>query len=143
MRKIIVLIIVCLFAKYSNAQCDKHVVYTSAKEEFTNAKDEIQKVEEDKITVKVSDTAVVLTHNDDSNDAMKGTIKDMQCNWAEAFKNGKTILTATVDGGNGDVHTALIIIEGKDGKIVITLAFNNNPDMKIKAYVDTYEEVAR
>lgn len=143
MRKVLVLFMVCLLTKNMNAQCNKHVVFTSMKEAFTNAKDETQKVEEDKVTLEVSDKEVLLIHNDDSNDAMKGVIKDVQCSWPEPFKNGKTVITAALEEDQVEEHTALITIEGNDGKIVITVAFSNNTDMKIKAYVDTYEEVAR
>jgi hypothetical protein len=42
--------------------------------------------------------------------------------------------------GHNDVHDAVITIEGKDGQVTITLELNDKPDMKIKAYVDKYEE---
>ena len=41
MRKIILMMFaVCIFSKWSNAQCDKKILWTSGKEEFTNGNGE-------------------------------------------------------------------------------------------------------
>ncbi len=42
--------------------------------------------------------------------------------------------------GQNDVHNGIITIEGKDGQISIIVEMMDHPDMKIKAYVDKYEE---
>lgn len=125
---------------FCDAQCDKKVLWTSVKEEFTNGKDEIQKTEEDKVTVEVGKDDILFTHNDDPNDVMHGTIKEITCNWTEPYKNGKTIIKTELTEGQNDVHDGIITIEGKDGRIIITIEMTDHPDMKIKAYVDKYEE---
>ena len=124
----------------SKAQCDTEVLYTSNKQEFTNGKDEIQKTEEEKVTVDVSKTNLILTHNDDPNDVMQGTIKSVNCNWTEPYKTGKTTIEAELTEGHNDVHQAVVTIEGKDGQIVISIELADHPDMKIKAHVDKYEQ---
>ena len=122
------------------AQCDKKTVYTSMKEEWLNSKDEIQKTDQDKVTVELSKTNIVINHNDDPNDVMKGDIRTMDCNWTEPYKNGRTTIQAQLVEGNNDVHDATLTIEGKDGAMFILIELKDHPDMRIKAYVDKYEE---
>jgi hypothetical protein len=140
MKKIILMFfIICIFSKWSNAQCDKNILWTSGKEEFTNGNGEIQKTEQDKVTFQISKTEIILNHNDDPNDEMKGTVKEFTCNWTEPYKTGKTVIKSELTE-HSDVHDALITIEGKGGQVTITLELNDKPDMKIKAYIDKYEE---
>ena len=141
MKKIYLLFsLVCTLSMAGNAQCDKKVLYTSAKQEWLNSKDEIQKSDEDKVTVEISKTSVILNHNDDPNDIMKGDIKNMDCNWSEAYKTGKSIIQAKLMEGANDVHDATITIEVENGKLFILIEMKDHPDMKIKAYVDKYTE---
>jgi hypothetical protein len=141
MKKIILMLfVVCILGKWSNAQCDKKILWTSGNEEFTNGNGEVQKKEQDKVTFEISKTEIILNHNDDPNDEMKGTIKELTCNWTEPYKTGKTVIKGELAEGHNDVHDAVITIEGKDGQVTITLELNDKPDMKIKAYVDKYEE---
>jgi len=141
MKKIILMLfVICIFSKWSNAQCDKKILWTSAKEEFTNGNGQVQKTEQDKVTFEISNTEIILNHNDDPNDEMKGTINELTCDWTEPYKTGKTIIKGRLTEGHNDVHDAVITIEGKNGQVIITLELNDKPDMKIKAYVDKYEE---
>lgn len=141
MKKIILLLaVICVFSTWSSAQCDKKILWTSGNQAFTNANGDVQKEEKDKITVEMDKATVVFNHNDDPNDVLQGKIKETTCNWTEPFKNGMTVIKAELTEGHGDVHDAIVTIEGKDGKVTITLQLNDKPDMKIKAYVDKYEE---
>jgi len=139
-KSILLLLVIGAFSAKSMAQCDKKILYTSVKQEWLNAKDEVQKNDSDKVTVEVSKTGIVFMHNDDPNDEMKGDIKEINCDWTEAYKNGKTTIQATVTEGHGDVHDAAVTIEGKDGKMVLIIELKDHPDMRIKAYIDKYEE---
>src|SRR5256885_16522456 len=95
MKKVFLfLAIACTISMASNAQCDKKVLYTSVKQDWLNSKNEIQKTDQDNVTVEISKTSVTLNHNDDPNDVMKGDIKSMDCNWAEVYKNGKSTIQA-------------------------------------------------
>jgi len=141
MKKIIPLLCIgCAFTAAAIAQCDKKVLYTSSKEEWLNSKDEVQKTDQDKVTVEISKTSVVINHNDDPNDEMKGDVKAIDCNWTELYKIGKTTIQAQLTEGNNDVHDASLTIEGKDGVMFILIELKDHPDTKIKAYVDKYEE---
>ncbi|TKK66938.1 hypothetical protein FC093_15670 [Ilyomonas limi] len=139
-KSILLLLVIGALSTKSMAQCDKKTLYTSTKQEWLNSKDEVQKSDSDKITVEVSKGNIVFNHNDDPNDEMKGDITASDCNWAEAYKNGKTTMQAKLTEGRGDVHEANVTIEGKDGKMFIILELKDHPDMKIKAYIDKYEE---
>lgn len=139
-KSILLLLVIGALSTKSMAQCDKKTLYTSTKQEWLNSKDEVQKSDSDKITVEVSKGNIVFNHNDDPNDEMKGDITASDCNWAEAYKNGKTTMQAKLTEGPGDVHEANVTIEGKDGKMFIILELKDHPDMKIKAYIDKYEE---
>ena len=134
------LLIGCAFRTATFAQCDKKVLYTSVKQEWLNDKYEVQKSDQEKVTVEISKTGVVLNHNDDPNDVMKGDVKNISCNWTELFKNGKTTVEAELTEGHNDVHETNLTIEGKDGAMFILIEMKDHPDMKIKAYVDKYEE---
>ena len=84
MKKIILMLfVICIFSKWSNAQCDKKILWTSGNEEFTNGNGEVQKKEQDKVTFEISKTEIILNHNDDPNDEMKGTINELTCDWTE------------------------------------------------------------
>jgi hypothetical protein len=137
---LLLLLVIGALSTKSWAQCDKKIVYTSVKQEWLNSKDEVQKTDQDKITVEVTKTGITFNHNDDPNDEMKGDITASDCNWTEAFKKGKTTIQAKLTEGHGDVHDAAVTIEGKDGAMFIILELKDHPDMKIKAYVDKYEE---
>ena len=94
MKKIILMLfVICIFSKWSNAQCDKKILWTSGNEEFTNGNGEVQKKEQDKVTFEISKTEIILNHNDDPSDEMKGTINELTCNWTEPYKTGKTIIS--------------------------------------------------
>jgi hypothetical protein len=139
-KSILLLLVIGALSTKSMAQCNTKTLYTSSKQEWLNDKDEVQKQDADKVTVEVSKTGITFTHNDDPNDEMKGDITASDCNWTEAYKNGKTTMQAKLTEGRGDVHDASVIIEGKDGVMFIILELKDRPGMKIKAYVDKYEE---
>ena len=141
MKKIISLLLVaCAFSATAIAQCDKKTLYTSAKQDWLNSNNEVQKSDQDKVTVEISKTSIILNHNDDPNDEMKGDVKEIDCNWTETYKTGKTTIQARLTEGHGDVHDAELTIEGKDGVLFIMIELKDHPDMKIKAYVDKYVE---
>lgn len=134
--------LLCTLTKWTYAQCDKKIVWTSMKEEWLNGKGELQHTDQDKVVIEMSRTGITLNHNDDPNDAMTGSIKDFTCNWTEPYKNGKTVIKSDLMEGHGDVHDAILTVEGKGGQITITLQLNDKPDMVIRMYPDHHEEIA-
>ena len=139
-KSILLLFVIGALGVKSMAQCNTKTLYTSLKQEWLNGKGEVQKNDSDKVTVEVSKTGIIFNHNDDPNDQMKGDITTKDCHWTKAYKNGKTTIHAKLSEGHNDVHDANITIEGKDGVMIILLELKDHPDMKIKAYVNKYEE---
>lgn len=65
----------------------------------------------------------VLMHDDDEEDALRGNIKNLQCEWKDAWKNGATTFESELVGKSGEKDDAIVLIEGKDGKLLIQVRF--------------------
>ena len=99
----------------------KVLPYFSGKAEFIDTSGKVDRAEKGKITVKVSKTTIVLMHNDDDNDTMKGEITGRVCEWKEPFKDGKTTFTTRLIEKSGESNEAIVSINGKDGKLTILI----------------------
>jgi hypothetical protein len=93
MKQPILILNLSLSTLYSIAQCDKSVTYFSGKAEFIDTAGNVDRSAEGKITVIVTKTKIILMHNDDDNDTMKGKFADRVRGWKEPFKNGTAIFT--------------------------------------------------
>jgi len=72
--------------------------------------------------------------------AMDGTVNSITCDWKTPFKEGKTIIKATISNPNGQNMNLILTIEGKDGKNMMMAVFEEMPDLKIRMPVDKFEE---
>jgi len=141
MKKIILLVLVFVTVnKWSNAQCNKKILWTSTKEEFLDANGQVTHTDEDSVTLEVSDSGITINHNNIPQDELKGTIKEINCNWSEPFKTGKTTFKSDLTEVSGDEHNGNFTIEGKDGQISVLIELTDKGGMKIKLYVNRYEE---
>jgi len=141
MKKIILLVLVFVTVnKWSNAQCNKKILLTSTKEEFLDANGQVTHTDEDSVTLEVSDSGITINHNNIPQDELKGTIKEINCNWSEPFKTGKTTFKSDLTEVSGDEHNGNFTIEGKDGQISVLMELTDKGGMKIKLYVNRYEE---
>jgi len=141
MKKIILLVLVfATVNKWSNAQCNKKILLTSTKEEFLDANGQVTHTDEDSVTLEVSDSGITINHNNIPQDELKGTIKEINCNWSEPFKTGKTTFKSDLTEVSGDEHNGNFTIEGKDGQISVLMELTDKGGMKIKLYVNRYEE---
>jgi hypothetical protein len=136
------LIILCFFiaATNSNAQCSKKITWTGAKAEFLNESGSVEKTLDEKVAVISSKTDVKLMHGDKEDDALTGKITDFVCNWAEPFKNGKTIIKSDLSEGINPSTKGTITIEAKDGKITILVTMDDHEGRTIRLYIDSYKE---
>ena len=139
MKHTILILILSLSAIYSIAQCDQSVTYFSGKAEFIDTAGKVDRSEEGKIVVKVTKTSIILMHNDDENDTMKGEITDHVCDWKEPYKNGKTTFATRLIENSGESNDAVVTIEGKDGKPVILINFKNR-GKTLKLVTDSHKE---
>jgi len=141
MKKIILLVLVFVTVnKWSNAQCNKKILWTSTKEEFLDANGQVTHTDEDSVTLEVSDSGITINHNNIPQDELKGTIKEINCNWSEPFKTGKTTFKSDLTEVSGDEHNGNFTIEGKDGQISVLMELTDKGGMKIKLYINRYEE---
>jgi hypothetical protein len=141
MKKIILLLLVLVIAnKQSDAQCNKKILWTATKEEFLDSSGQVTHTDQDSVLLETSDSGIIINHNNNPQDQLTGTMKDANCNWSEPFKNGKSTFKSDLTEVSGDQHNGIVTIEGKDGQISILLELTDKGGMRIKLYVSKYEE---
>lgn len=122
------------------AQCDKKVSITSSKSEQLDDSGQVQGTRDEKTTVDISATDVnVLVSGDDGDQKLTGKVKSKTCDWKTPFKEGKTVVTTTLND-NGNDKDFTITIEGKGGKITLVAESPQMPGRKIRLVVDKFEE---
>jgi hypothetical protein len=121
------------------AQCGKKFRITTSKTEHLDASGAVTRTDNEKAVVEISAPALNITVNDDHK--MNGTIKSNDCNWPTAYKEGKTVIKATLSDDNGEDKNVTITIEGKDGKVTLLFEMEGMPDDRIRVAADKFEEV--
>ena len=122
------------------AQCDKKIILNSSVTEHLDAKDSLTRRDDEKSTVEINKTEVVIKPGSEER-TISGTIKTHECNWTIPFKEGKSVIKATLTDPGGDTKNATITIAGKDGKITLLFELEDMPDRKIRVPIDKFEEV--
>jgi len=138
--KTITLILALLVAgaTISYAQCGKKVKLTTSKTDHLDATGAVTRTDVEKAVVEISKSDLMITVNDEHK--MTGTIKSDSCNWSVPFKNGKTIIKATLSNDQGEDKNVTITIEGKDGNITLLFEIEGMPDDRIRVAIDTFQE---
>lgn len=138
--KTIVLILSLLIAgtMTSFAQCGKKFTITSSKTEHMDSNGTVTRTDDEQAVVVIGKTDLNITVNDDHK--MTGTIKSDTCNWPVAYKEGKTILKATITTPDGADKNVTITITGKDGKVTLLFEVEDEPDDRIRVAADKFEE---
>ena len=121
------------------AQCGKKYRITTSKTEHLDASGAVTRTDDEKALVEISPAALNITVNDDHK--MTGTIKSHDCTWPVAYKEGKTVIKATLSDEGGDDKNVTITIEGKDGKVTLLFEIDGMPDDRIRVAADKFEEV--
>jgi hypothetical protein len=124
----------------SFAQCDKKVVLNSSKTDHLDAAGAITRTVDETAQIELTKTTLDITVND--NKVMSGTITDNTCNWTTPFKEGKSLIHATVSNENGDEKKVTLTIEGKDGKVTLLFEMEGEPGDRIKVAIDKFVEKA-
>jgi hypothetical protein len=134
------LIMLSAFAVKGFSQCDKKVTYTASIAAASDAGSNTSDTIREKIIVQTSKTSVKLTHSDKEDDALTGTVTDLSCLWKEPFANGKSVLKCALTETNGNKSNGTLTIEGKSGKILITLDMDqlDGGPKKFQIFVDSY-----
>jgi hypothetical protein len=136
---IIILSLLMAGSAVSFAQCDKKMVLTTSKTEHLDANGIVMRTEEEKAVVQIGKTDLNISVNDEHK--MTGKIKSDSCNWSIPYKEGKTVIKATVSNEDGEDKNVTITIEGKGGKVTLLFEMEGMPDDRIRVGVDKFEEV--
>lgn len=120
-----------------NTQCDKNLVLTSSRTEYTDSSGNVQRTEDENTTIEIGKNTITISPG--SRTVMAGTIRSTACNWKTPFKEGLTELK-TVFEDNGNSRYITIRLEGKDGKVSFTVIMDDYPDRRIRVWPDTFRE---
>ena len=131
------LLMVNLLAK---AQCGSNISWHASKVEFLSPAGILDKEDSEKVTVQTSNAHITIQHGNRDEDILKGDISNLVCNWKTPFKDGKTSFKTLLEESSGDTKDAIVNIEGREGKIVITITFESNQGRMIRLSIDNYEE---
>jgi hypothetical protein len=139
--KTITLILSLLIAgsTISFAQCDKKVMLTTSKTDHLDANGVVTRTVDEKAVVEIGKSDLTINVNDEHK--MTGAIKSNSCNWKIPFKEGKTIIKATLSNDQGEDKNVTITIEGKDGKVTLLFEMEGEADDRIRVGIDKFEEV--
>jgi hypothetical protein len=139
--KTLTLIIALLIAgcTASFAQCGKKVVLTTANTEHLNASGAVERTVDEKAIVEINKSDLAINVNDEHK--LTGKIKSDTCNWKVPYKEGKSVIKATVTDEQGTDREVTITIEGKDGKITLLFETDGMPDDTIRVTVVKFDEV--
>jgi len=141
MKKIILclaLLIACTTISF--AQCDKKILITSSVTEYLDSTGTLQRSKDENSSVEINKTDIVITPGDEKHQ-ISGMIKSNTCDWSIPFKEGKSVIKATLTDPRGEIMNATITITGKDGKIILLFELAETPDRKIRITVVKFEEV--
>lgn len=122
------------------AQCDKKVVVTSSKTQHLAADSTVSRTDDESDTVEFDKTTLNVTINGANGlRKMKGTVTSYTCDWSSPFKEGKTVLKASLTNDQGETRGLTIIVTGKGGKIGF-LADVEGEEEKVRLIVDKFGE---
>ena len=121
------------------AQCDKNFRITSSKTEYVDSLGTVQRTQDEKSTIEITGQDIKIVHGE-NDDTMTGKIKTVECSWKIPYKQGKFIIRTSLQDQSGDTKPASITLEGKDGKLTITLVADEMPNKRIRLNMDSFEE---
>ncbi|WP_428329013.1 hypothetical protein [Mucilaginibacter sp.] len=139
MKKIILtLSLLVAIGTVSFAQCDKNVELISSKTDHLDASGTVQRTVDESAKIDLTKTTIDIAINDEKK--MHGTITSSKCDWKVPFKEGKSIITATMTNPNGDEKNVSITIEGKDGKLTLFFDMEEEPNDKVRVSISSFKE---
>jgi hypothetical protein len=125
----------------THAQCDKKVAWHANKGELIDINGQVVDTKEEEFSVTISKTEINIEVKNQPGDAISGVVKETNCNWQQAYKNGKTVIKAEMKkSSNGETSPATLTIEGKDGTITILVEIEKMEGRKFRLLIDKYEE---
>jgi len=139
MKAILISFILSVTSLQAISQCDKKVTWYASKGDMFDANGTLLDTKVDSIFLETDPQKITLRFNADQK-TLEGTIKEKTCDWKEPFRNGKTVYHANVFVDDR-ASNAVFTVEGKDGKITLSLTIEIMSDKKFLINIDKYEEV--
>ena len=139
MKTILISFILFVTSLHAMCQCDKKVTWYASKGDMFDANGTLLDTKIDSIFLETDPQNITLRFKSDQK-ALQAMVKEKTCDWKEPFRNGKTVYhtTVTIDGVS---NSAIFTVEGKEGKITLSLTMEAKADKKFLIYIDRYEEV--
>jgi|JI6StandDraft_1071083.scaffolds.fasta_scaffold105298_1 hypothetical protein len=138
--KLLILIFPFLFSAVdeSYVQCGKNIRLTSSKTIYMDGNGNITQTEIEKSVVEINQLLITINVRDESKTVCN--IKSIECNWDIPFKNGKTLIEATLNTKDGELKNVVLTIQGIDGQLILLFEMEDRPDKLIKVIIDMFEE---
>jgi hypothetical protein len=133
--------IVLLTSVSAFAQCDKKVKWQTTKAEVIDESGNVVDTKQGTISITTDAKNITIEIVEDPGGRLEGTVSEHNCEWKEAFKNGKTSFKTTLNNPNGETSAATFNIEGKDGKLTITLQLDRMNGKTIRIAVEKHEVI--
>jgi hypothetical protein len=120
------------------AQCGKSVELNSSKTEHLDANGVVQRTDDETAIIDLTKTSLNVSVNGERK--ITGTIKSEVCDWKVPFKEGKTIIKASVSNDQGEERNVTVTIEGKDGKVTLLFEMEGMTDDRIRVGINRFVE---
>ncbi len=120
------------------AQCDRDVTMTSSLTEYLDSTGVLQRWVNEKSIIEVGKTQIRITP--DGNDTMTGKITSAICNWTTPYKTGKGVIKADFTNHDGTTYHSTITLEGKEGKLLLTIVVAEMENRQIRVSIDSFKE---
>src|SRR5215204_3529324 len=117
-KTVIALTLILLTSLQGISQCDKKMKWNAIKADMFDAKGALLESKAATIIVETGPQEISVMFKESTEDGLEGSVKEKNCDWKDAFKNGKTVYrtTANIDGKTSN---AIFTLEAKEGKITI------------------------
>jgi|SRR5687768_18511726 len=139
MKKSFLSFLVLCVGIISYAQCDKKLVLHSSKTEYLDSTKTVMRAVDEVTVIEVTNAELIIIPGGADN-RMSGPVKSTSCNWKIPFKEGRTVIKASLEDPSGDSKNVTITIEGKAGKMTLLAELDDEPNKKIKVAIDKFEE---
>ena len=142
MKKTLLATLVVLGSIAGYAQCGKNIIWTSSKTEYLDSNGQVEDVKSLATIIQTTPGHITVTVNEGGGDIIQGEIKNLSCDWKEAYRNGRTHFESLMTKSNGEARQVRFTIEAMDGKIVIIVEVERMEGKKMRLLVDNYKEEA-
>lgn len=131
-------IIITLFISFAGAlsslaQCEENAVLSTSKTNLTDVSGNPVGIKDEKTVLRFSKAAILL--NIDGKDRGELKIVSQTCKWKTPYKEGKTVVKATMND-----YDYTITIQGKEGKVDITVMKHLSDDNILSMTADKFEK---